>query len=110
VAAWPWSYLAHDPRFKRDVAIKDLPSQFLHDPKFRGRFQREAEAITSLEHFTIVPMYDLGERDELPHLVMRYRSARAMATKPTDVSTQVLSWELDPLCSPSFQSPTTKPM
>ena len=39
-------YLAHDPRFKRDVAIKVLPPQFTHDPKFLARFEQEAQTMT----------------------------------------------------------------
>jgi len=31
-------YHAYDPRFKRDVAVKVLPREFLHDPSFRARF------------------------------------------------------------------------
>lgn len=41
-------YLARDPQFKRQVAIKVLPQQFTFDPQFRARFQREAEVIASL--------------------------------------------------------------
>ena len=36
-------YRGFDPRFKRDVAIKVLPREFLHDREFRSRFEREAE-------------------------------------------------------------------
>jgi serine/threonine protein kinase len=65
-------YLGHDPRFERDVAIKLLPREFLHDPSFRARFEREAKAIASLEHPAIVPVYDFGEESGQPFLVMRY--------------------------------------
>jgi serine/threonine protein kinase len=65
-------YRAHDPRFKRDVAIKVLPREFLHDPTFRARFEREAQTIAGLEHYAIVPVYDFGEHDGQPYLVMRY--------------------------------------
>jgi serine/threonine-protein kinase len=65
-------YLGHDPRFERDVAIKLLPSQFMHDPKFLERFTREAKTIATLEHPSIVPVYDFGEEDEQPYLVMRF--------------------------------------
>ena len=41
-------YHAYDPRFKRDVAIKVLPREFLHDPSFRARFEREAQTIAAL--------------------------------------------------------------
>ena len=36
-------YLAYDPRFKRQVAIKVLPRQFTHDPKYLARFEQEAQ-------------------------------------------------------------------
>ncbi|MFZ0549101.1 MAG: protein kinase [Candidatus Promineifilaceae bacterium] len=67
-------FLAHDPRFGRDVAIKILPEQFLHDPTFRGRFEREARTIAQLEHPAIVPVYDFGEQEGQPYLIMRYMS------------------------------------
>src|SRR5690606_17905849 len=64
-------YLAHDPKFKRDVALKVLPREFLHDPTFRTRFEREGQTIGNLEHPAIVPVYDLGEDNGQPFLVMR---------------------------------------
>jgi serine/threonine protein kinase/formylglycine-generating enzyme required for sulfatase activity len=65
-------YRAHDARFRRDVAIKVLPREFLHDPMFRARFEREAQTIAALEHYAIVPVYDFGEHQGQPYLVMRY--------------------------------------
>ncbi len=65
-------FLAHDPNFDRDVAIKVMPQQFTHDPMFRERFNREARTIASLEHSAIVPVYDFGEENGQPYLVMRY--------------------------------------
>ncbi len=65
-------YKAYDPLFDREVAIKVLPPNFLHDPTFRERFKREAKTIASLQHRAIVPVYDFGEEDNQPYLVMRY--------------------------------------
>ena len=65
-------FLGYDPRFDREVAIKVLPKEFLHDKKFRARFEREAKVIAQLEHPAIVPVYDYGEVDGQPYLVMRY--------------------------------------
>lgn len=67
-------YHAHDPRFRRDVALKVLPREFLHDTTFRARFEREAQTLASLEHSAIVPVYDFGEEDGQPYLVMRFLS------------------------------------
>lgn len=64
-------YEAYDPRFQRTVALKVLPREFLHDPEFRARFEREARTIAQLEHPAIVPVYDFGEDDGQPFLVMR---------------------------------------
>lgn len=65
-------FLATDPLIGRQIAVKVLPREFLHDPSFRGRFEREARTIAMLEHPAIVPIYDFGEQDGQPYLVMRY--------------------------------------
>lgn len=74
-------YLAHDPHFNRDVAIKVLPPQFLHDPMFLARFKREAQTIAALEHEAIVPVYDFGESNGQPFLVMRYMPGGSLAER-----------------------------
>jgi eukaryotic-like serine/threonine-protein kinase len=74
-------YLAFDPRFKRDVALKVLPRQFTHDPAFVARFQREIEALGTLEHAAIVPIYDFGEENGLPYLVMRHMAGGSLAQR-----------------------------
>jgi serine/threonine protein kinase len=65
-------YLARDPRLNRAVALKILPREFMFDPKFRARFQREAKVLVSLQIPGIVPVYDFGEHEGQPYLVMRY--------------------------------------
>ena len=72
-------YLARDPYIKRQVAVKVLPRQFTFDPQFRTRFQREAEVIATLEHPSIVPVYDFGEHEDQPFIVMRYMSGGSLA-------------------------------
>lgn len=71
-------YLAHDPRFERDVAIKLLPLELLHQPTFRRRFEREAKVVASLDHPAIVPVYDFGEEDGQPFLVMRFMTGGSL--------------------------------
>ncbi|MEW5987853.1 MAG: serine/threonine-protein kinase [Chloroflexota bacterium] len=74
-------YLAHDPRFGRDVALKILHPQFLHDPVVRARFEREAQVFGNLEHPAIVPLYDVGEINDRPYLVMRYMPGGSLADR-----------------------------
>lgn len=74
-------FLAYDPRFERDVAVKLLPREFLHDPTFTGRFEREAKTIAALEHSAIVPVYDVGEEEGQPYLVMRYMPGGSLSEK-----------------------------
>jgi hypothetical protein len=74
-------YRAYDPNFERDVAIKVLPDVFLHDPQFRVRFDREAKTIALLEHPAIVPVYDFGESENQPYIVMRYMSGGTLSDR-----------------------------
>jgi serine/threonine-protein kinase len=74
-------YLGYDPRSMRQVAIKILPPYYLHAPKFRERFEREALMIALLEHPAIVPVYDMGEEDDQPYIVMRYMSGGSLSEK-----------------------------
>jgi len=74
-------FRAKDPNFGRDVAVKILPRTFLHDPQFRVRFEREAKTIAALEHAAIVPVYDFGEDDGQPFIVMRLMSGGSLADK-----------------------------
>lgn len=72
-------YRAYDPQFKRTVAIKLLPREFMHNPDFKQRFEREARALASLEHPAIVPVYDFGEDDGQPYLVMRHMGGGSLS-------------------------------
>jgi serine/threonine-protein kinase len=74
-------YRAYDPRFTREVAVKVLPREFLHDAQFRARFEREARTIATLEHPAIVPVYDFGEEDEQPYIVMRLMTGGSLADR-----------------------------
>jgi serine/threonine protein kinase len=74
-------YLGYDPRSQREVAIKILPPYYLHSTKFRERFEREAYMIALLEHPAIVPVYDMGEEDGQPYIVMRYMSGGSLGDK-----------------------------
>ena len=63
-------YRATDTRLDRSVAIKVLPEDLAADPERRGRFEREAKAVSSLNHPHICTLHDVGEQDGAYYLVM----------------------------------------
>ncbi len=65
-------FLARDPLFDRQVALKVIKSLFSDDEQFRTRFRREARTVARLEHQAIVPVYDTGDDNDQLYLVMRY--------------------------------------
>jgi serine/threonine protein kinase len=69
-------HLARDVRLHRDVAVKVLRADLARDPSFYLRFRREAQNAASLNHSSIVAVYDTGEADTpegpLPYIVMEY--------------------------------------
>ncbi|HKK21362.1 MAG TPA: serine/threonine-protein kinase, partial [candidate division Zixibacteria bacterium] len=65
-------YKGSDTRIDRIVAIKVLPSHMASNPDFRQRFDREARAISSLNHPNICSLFDIGHQDGVDFLVMEY--------------------------------------
>lgn len=63
-------YAAHDLILNRDVAIKVLRLEYGEDAEFIERFDREAQAATSLLHPNIVNIYDVGEENKIMFIVM----------------------------------------
>jgi len=56
-------YRARDTRLDRTVAIKVLGAALASDPQLRDRFEREARAISSLNHPHICMLFDVGHQD-----------------------------------------------
>src|SRR5258706_331742 len=65
-------YKANHPTLNRTLAIKVLSSYFKEDPDFNKRFAREAKMMAQLKHPNIIDIYDYGEQDGLPYIVMEY--------------------------------------
>ena len=72
-------YLAYDPRFDRDVALKVLHDHISDDVQARTRFMLEVQTITRLEHAAIVPVYDFGEMENKLYFVMRWMKGNSLA-------------------------------
>ena len=63
-------YRARDTKLNRDVAIKILPPAWSLDPERRARFEREAQAVASLSHPSILAIHDFGEASGITYAVM----------------------------------------
>ena len=63
-------YTAHDERLGRKVAVKLLKDDLAHDVRFVERFRREARAVAALGHTNIANVFDYGEDDDTPFIVM----------------------------------------
>ena len=76
-------YRARDTRLDRIVAVKVLPEGLAAEPQFRERFDREARAISALEHPHICALYDVGQQDGTAFLVMQYLEGETLADRLT---------------------------
>ncbi|PYV63730.1 MAG: hypothetical protein DMG97_37005, partial [Acidobacteria bacterium] len=74
-------YRARDTRLERIVAIKVLPSPLSSDPDLKQRLEREARAISSLNHPHICALYDIGTQEGIDFLVMEYLEGRTLADR-----------------------------
>lgn len=65
-------YRARQKSLDRDVAIKILPREFGDDKEFRESFETEAKAMARLNHPNLVGVFDYGDVDGMPYIVMEY--------------------------------------
>jgi len=91
-------YRARDTRLDRTVALKVLPGHLAASPDLRQRFEREARAVSSLNHPHICSLFDVGQQDGTDYLVMEYLEGETLADRlgrgplPTD---QVLRYGIE---------------
>jgi eukaryotic-like serine/threonine-protein kinase len=71
-------YRAFDKHLGREVAIKTITEGFAGDPEMLERFYREAAKTGMLKHPNIVTVYDLGEQEGFPYIVMEYVAGEAL--------------------------------
>ena len=84
-------YKAQDARLDRTVAIKVLPSHLADNPDLKQRFEREARAVSSLNHPNICTLHDIhlrqgyggqvGDEEEIDYMVMEYVEGEDLADR-----------------------------
>ena len=74
-------YRARDTRLDRIVAVKILPPHLSDNPEAKQRFDREARAISSLNHPNICTLHDVGHQNGLDFLVMEFLQGETLADR-----------------------------
>ncbi len=74
-------YRARDTRLDRTVAIKVMSALMAGTPESRERFEREARAISQLNHPNICTLHDVGHQDGMSYLVLEYLEGDTLAAR-----------------------------
>ena len=74
-------YRAKDTRLGREVAVKILPAHLSENAEVRERFEREARAISSLNHPHICTLYDIGREGDADYFVMELLDGETLAVR-----------------------------
>jgi serine/threonine protein kinase len=74
-------YRARDTRLERTVAVKVLPSHLSANVELKQRLDREAKAISGLQHPHICTLYDVGSQEGVNFLVMEYLEGQTLADR-----------------------------
>ena len=73
-------YLARDSKLNRLVALKVLPWHFVADSERSTRFQREARALSTLNHPNLVTIYEVGEANGVHFIAMEFVEGQTLAS------------------------------
>jgi len=74
-------YRGKDKRLHRTVALKVLSPHLVRTPGLQQRLEREAAAISSLNHPNICTLYDIGRQDDIDYLVMEFLEGETLAQR-----------------------------
>lgn len=89
-------YKSYQPDLDRYVAIKIIASNLSDEPEWLTQFKREAQTLARLQHPNILPIYDYGDYNGMPYLVMQYNRGGTLADclghpQPTDDVVRIVS-------------------
>ncbi len=84
-------YKGKDLLLNRNVAIKILRKEFIHDEQFIKKFKRESQSAASLSHHNIVNIYDVGVEGDIHYIVMEL--VKGQTLKELIRKNVKLSWE-----------------
>jgi len=87
-------YRARDTRLNREVAIKVLPSEVAYDTDRLRRFEQEAMATSALNHPNILTVYDFGNHEGNPYLVMELLEGEELRAQLKDGRVKILDFGL----------------